>query len=200
LFGGPGEDRTPDPRVANPAQEVCRIDFAARLATENFAKTPSELDVVIRDRDGVQPVTAVSSRRCNPHTHLQASRASRTQGYVSNRVPRRVFLLSPANAAGVRGRLILKESARFDLALRFRRDGLPLGELFSFISGLNFRGKLAYARAFAPAPPGMPGAFVITPSRGLVPPRSDCIDCRTAGSSDGSHRTLGSPLPQSSRA
>ena len=79
-------------------------------------------------------------------------------------------MLSPANAAGVRGRLILNKSARFDLALRLRRDGLTLGELFSFISGLYFRGKLAYARAFAEVPPGMPGAFVITPSRGLVPP------------------------------
>ena len=103
-------------------------------------------------------------------------RASSTQGRLSNRVPRRIFLLSPANAAGVRGRLILNESARFDLALRLQRDGLPLGELFSFISGLYFRGKLAYARAFAQAPTGMPGAFVITPSRGLVPllTRRDC--------------------------
>jgi len=79
-------------------------------------------------------------------------------------------LLSPANAAGVRGRLILNESARFDLALRLQRDGLPLGELFSFISGLYFRGKLANARAFAQVPPGMPGALVITAGRGLVPP------------------------------
>jgi hypothetical protein len=56
------------------------------------------------------------------------------------------------------------------LALRLQRDGLPLGELFSFINGLYFRGKLAYARAFAEVPPGMPGAFVVTASRGLVPP------------------------------
>ena len=48
-------------------------------------------------------------------------------------------MLSPANAAGVRGRLILNQSARFDLARRLQRDGLPLGELFSFISGLYFR-------------------------------------------------------------
>jgi hypothetical protein len=88
---------------------------------------------------------------------------------LSKRVPRRIFLLSPANAAGVRGRLILNASAQFDLALRLRRDGLPLGEIFSFISGLYFRGKLAYARAFAQAPPGMPGVWVITAGRGLVP-------------------------------
>jgi len=79
-------------------------------------------------------------------------------------------LLSPANAAGVRGRLLLNENARFDLAQRLHRDGLPLGELFSFISGLYFRGKLTYAQAFSAAPPGIPGALVITASRGLTPP------------------------------
>jgi hypothetical protein len=42
IAGGPGEDRIPDPMVANPAQEVYLIDYAARLATENLAKTPSE--------------------------------------------------------------------------------------------------------------------------------------------------------------
>jgi hypothetical protein len=83
---------------------------------------------------------------------------------------RRIFLLSPANTAGVRGRLVLNEAAGFNVATRLRQNGVPLGELFSFISGLYFRGKLAYAQAFAQAPSGMPGAFVITAGRGLVPP------------------------------
>ena len=47
---------------------------------------------------------------------------------------------------------------------------MPLGELFAFVSGLYFRGKLAYARAFAQAPPDTPAVFVITTSHGLVPP------------------------------
>ena len=47
---------------------------------------------------------------------------------------------------------------------------MALGELFSFISSLYFRGKLAYARAFAAAPAGLRGALVITSSGGLVPP------------------------------
>jgi hypothetical protein len=82
----------------------------------------------------------------------------------------RIFLLSPANLGGIRAGYVLNPSAEFELACRLRREGLPLGELFSFISGLYFRGKLAYARAFATAPTGLPGALVITASSGLVRP------------------------------
>ncbi|MEP6574734.1 MAG: hypothetical protein ABJD11_18680, partial [Gemmatimonadota bacterium] len=38
-----------------------------------------------------------------------------------------------------------------------------------FLSGLYFRGKLAYAERFADPPAGMSGAQVITANRGLVP-------------------------------
>jgi len=86
--------------------------------------------------------------------------------------PQRVFLLSPANAGGVRARMLLGGRAQFDLAVRLRREGLPLGEIFSFISGLYFRGKLAYARAFAGSEPGDPRAFVITAGGGLMPPET----------------------------
>ena len=47
-----------------------------------------------------------------------------------------------------------------------------MGELFSFVSGLYFRGKLAYSRAFAAAAAGLPSAFVITTSAGLVRPET----------------------------
>jgi hypothetical protein len=80
-----------------------------------------------------------------------------------------VFLLSPAHAGGLRAQLVLSERAKFDLAERLRREGAPLGDVFAFISGLYFRGKLAYARAFASPPPGMEGALVIAAGRGLVP-------------------------------
>ena len=83
---------------------------------------------------------------------------------------RRIFLLSPANATGVRGRLILGDSAQSPLAQRLRGEGAPLEEVFSFISGLYFRGKLAYARAYADPPPGVPGIMVITAARGFVSP------------------------------
>jgi len=88
-------------------------------------------------------------------------------------VPRRIFLLSPASCSGERARLLLREAARFDLALRLREGaGAPLGDVFAFLSGLYFRGKLAYARRFAPPASDPPSTFVITSRDGLVPPES----------------------------
>lgn len=86
-----------------------------------------------------------------------------------------VFLLSPANCGGNRARIVMSDRATFDLAARLRtREGAPLGEVFSFLSGLYFRGKLAYSRAFACAPDGVElegnGVFVITPNSGLRSP------------------------------
>src|SRR5262245_15472112 len=87
----------------------------------------------------------------------------------------RIFLLSPANSGGVRARMLLREGAGFDLARRVRGvGGAPLGEVFSFMSGLYFRGKLAYARAFAAPPAGREaavggGTLVIVPGAGLWP-------------------------------
>jgi hypothetical protein len=86
------------------------------------------------------------------------------------REPQRIFLLSPANASGLRAKMILSDHAQFELAVRLRGGGLPLGELFSFISGLYFRGKLAYAQAFGSSASGQPGSFVITAGGGLLPP------------------------------
>lgn len=81
----------------------------------------------------------------------------------------RIFLLSPAYAGGERARMILSERARFDLARRLRsRQGATLGEVFVFLSGLYFRGKIAYANAFARTANGICGVQVITPTRGLV--------------------------------
>lgn len=85
----------------------------------------------------------------------------------------RIFLLSPADCSGKRARLLASPGADFDLAQKLRgRDGAELGEVFSFVSSLYFRGKLAYARAFARASGELGGAFVITPSDGLRPPES----------------------------
>lgn len=66
--------------------------------------------------------------------------------------------------------MLLRPEARFDLALRVRaRSGAPIGEVYTFLSGLYFRGKLAYARRFASPPAGLPGIWVITPNAGLLP-------------------------------
>jgi hypothetical protein len=83
----------------------------------------------------------------------------------------RVFLLSPAHCGGERARLVLRPEASFDLARRVRtRQGAPLGEVFSFLSGLYFRGKLTYASSFARSTPEVAGVQVITPCEGLQPP------------------------------
>jgi hypothetical protein len=89
------------------------------------------------------------------------------------RRPGRIFLLSPANCGGVRAQMVASPTARFELAQKLHTaDGAPLGEVFSFVSGLYFRGKLAYARRFArPPEPDDPvvadGVLVITPNAGL---------------------------------
>jgi hypothetical protein len=69
--------------------------------------------------------------------------------------------------------MVMSDRAQFDMAVRLRSaQGVAIGEVFAFISGLYFRGKLAYALAFArpPEPDAAlagSGALVITPSAGL---------------------------------
>jgi hypothetical protein len=88
---------------------------------------------------------------------------------MKNGNPRRIFLLSPAYAGGERARMILSDRAQFELAQKLRRkQGAPIAEVFAFLSGLYFRGKIAYASAFAGPARGTPGIFVITPTRGLL--------------------------------
>jgi hypothetical protein len=85
----------------------------------------------------------------------------------------RTFLLSPAYAGGKRAQMIMSERAQFELARRLRGDDQPtLGEVFAFLSGLYFRGKLAYSNVFAQPAPKTSGVLVITPNRGLVPAAS----------------------------
>ena len=55
-------------------------------------------------------------------------------------------------------------------ARRLRKEGVPLGDAFSFLSGLYFRGKLEYARVFARAPAARDGIHIITMTDGLVSP------------------------------
>ena len=85
----------------------------------------------------------------------------------------RIFLLSPAFAGGRRAQMILSERAQFELAKKLRsKRGASISEVFTFLSGLYFRGKIAYANAFARALNRDCGVFVITPTRGLVDARS----------------------------
>ena len=82
--------------------------------------------------------------------------------------PFTLFFLSPAFLGGERAALVFRPEADFALARQLRSpEGAPLGELFSFLSGLYFRGKVAYAQAFGRSPDGLPSALVISPAEGL---------------------------------
>lgn len=80
----------------------------------------------------------------------------------------RVFLVSPASCRGKRAEILSSPRATFDLAVRLRSEGATIAEVFRFLSGLYFRGKLAYAHVFA-APEEI---LIITPDRGLVAPET----------------------------
>jgi len=63
---------------------------------------------------------------------------------------------------------MFNERATFELARRLRSPaGAPLGDVFSFVSGLYFRGKATYAGVFGRAPQGVGAGLVISPSEGL---------------------------------
>ncbi len=74
----------------------------------------------------------------------------------------RVFLLSPAYGGGRRARMLLEPRSSFATAQALSAGTLTLGEAYTFMSGLYFRGKAAYGAAFGEA-------YVITPTRGLLP-------------------------------
>jgi hypothetical protein len=76
--------------------------------------------------------------------------------------------LSPAHCGGKRAELLLSGRGQFPLAERLRAAEATLGEAFSFVSGLYFRGKLTYATCFARPPAGVAPVQVITANRGLL--------------------------------
>jgi hypothetical protein len=122
----------------------------------------------------------------------------------------RVFLLSPANCGGIRARMMLSPKAGFDLARQLQSAaGAPLGDVFSFVSGLYFRGKLAYARRFTrPPDPSEPvaagGVLVITPNAGLrsvdTPVTMDSFRGFAEVDIDSRNARYRAPLEQAARA
>jgi hypothetical protein len=81
-----------------------------------------------------------------------------------------VFLLSPAYCGGRRATQLMHPGPASVLGRRLEAGSLPLGEAFAFMSGLYFRGKIAYSRAFGRRADGGVSALVITPTRGLQSP------------------------------
>lgn len=121
-----------------------------------------------------------------------------------------MFLLSPANCGGIRAQMMLSPNAGFELARQLQSDaGAPLGEVFSFVSGLYFRGKLAYARRFArPPDPTDPvvagGVVVITTNTGLraadTPVTIESFRAFALGDIDLRNESYRRPLEQSAKA
>jgi len=122
----------------------------------------------------------------------------------------RVFLLSPANCGGIRAQMMVSPNATFDLARQLQSaSGAPLGEVFSFVSGLYFRGKFAYARRFArPPDPADPvaagGVLVITSNAGLravdTPVTIESFRAFAVGEIDLRNASYRAPLEQSAKA
>jgi hypothetical protein len=81
----------------------------------------------------------------------------------------RIFLLSPANASGIKGQRLFAPASSCELALRLRNGGVALGEIYRFISSLYFRGKLEYAQRFQHAPEGVAGVQIITGAGLMLP-------------------------------
>jgi hypothetical protein len=108
-----------------------------------------------------------------------------------------LFILSPARCDGRRAQALLNPAAEFPLAVQLRSvEGATIGEVFTFLSGLYFRGKLTYARAHASrtgAAGGTSQIRIITTNRGLVAPEERvgpedleefaCVDLAEAGAS-----------------
>ncbi len=71
--------------------------------------------------------------------------------------------------------MLMSERAEFDLAVRLRRGEASIGEVFVFVSGLYFRGKMTYALKFGDPPDRTApltgvGSLVITTNAGLRAP------------------------------
>jgi hypothetical protein len=81
-----------------------------------------------------------------------------------------LFLLSPARCGGPRAGQLAASKGELGVALRAGRA--QLGDVMAWLSALYFRGKLAYARAFAAPSPGTAAALVMAPELGLRAPET----------------------------
>lgn len=68
--------------------------------------------------------------------------------------------------------MLLNPAASFELAIRLREGTATLGEVFSFVSGLYFRGKMTYVEQFAAGDDRVPPALVIAAGLGLLRPET----------------------------
>jgi hypothetical protein len=106
--------------------------------------------------------------------------------------------------------MVASPAAQFALAQQLRTpEGAQLGDVFSFVSGLYFRGKLAYARRFAAPPDPLDpvtagGVLVITPTAGLraadAPVTIETFRSFAGGAIDLQNTAYRQPLERGARA
>ena len=119
------------------------------------------------------PVRQIDGRTLKEWLRILRRECATSHSVKSAVVPSgQVFLLSPARAGGPRYSMLVRDQAQFELAVKLRQGAATFGEVYSFISGLYFRGKMAYSEAFRAAPSEIPAALVIVPGAGLVPPET----------------------------
>lgn len=107
-----------------------------------------------------------------------------------------VFVLSPARCSGERASMLVTSKTSV-MAARLRAEGMPIGDVFAWLSALYFRGKLTYAQRFARR-----GVYVMAPGRGLV--RADVLisghDLRAMGEVDIESDAFAVPLRRDAEA
>jgi len=117
----------------------------------------------------------------------------------------KVFLLSPASAHGAKARPLLEREPRTPFARQLASpEGVALGTVFRYLSGLYFNGKLLYANAFASPPRALAGegVYVITLAKGLLTPETPVRseDVRRFAEVEMGSEAYGRPLEESARS
>jgi hypothetical protein len=137
------------------------------MSVEDVAISPETPAAVVTAGSGsCQGI--VMAREISRSSETETRGEQRGAGPVSFGV-KKLFLLSPAKVTGQRAKMLLNPEAQFALARTFHREGLALADVFTFASGLYFRGKITYARRFAKKSPGA-AISLITANAGLVAP------------------------------
>lgn len=78
------------------------------------------------------------------------------------------FILSPANTSGRRADSLLRGTSDHPIARALNDSaGASIGDVFTYLSQLYFRGKRTYAEAFTNPRDGDAGVLVILPGHGL---------------------------------
>src|SRR5215467_10224067 len=136
-----------------------------------FLRLVPEVMKQVNSRSPTQPTGVRAEKTVVFHGNAPGVGVTTRRAKLDSGAPR-VFLVSPANLAGIRAQRLFPPETTSILGQRLIKNGVALEELFCFISSLYFRGKLAYARLFANPPRSLPGVLIIAAGLGLQPPET----------------------------